>query len=55
MIVTIDGIPVFDALITDDDCGMNRISLVDAPAVDVDFLAFSAHKHTQMYACIYMI
>ena len=50
MIVTIDGIPVFDALITDDDCGMNRISLVDAPAVDVDFLAFSAHKHTQMYS-----
>lgn len=50
MIVTIDGIPVFDALITDDECGMNKISLVDAPAVDVDFLSFSAHKQTQMYS-----
>ena len=49
MIVTIDGIPVFDALISDDECGMNKISLVDTPAVAVDFLALSAHKHTQMY------
>lgn len=50
MIVTIDGIPVYDALITDDDCGMNRISLVDAPAVDADFLAFAKDKALQMYS-----
>lgn len=50
MIVTIDGIPVYDALITDDECGMNRISLVDAPAVESDFLAFAANKQMQLYA-----
>ena len=50
MIVTINGIPVYDALITDDECGMNRISLVDAPAVDADFLAFAKDKALQMYS-----
>ena len=50
MIVTINGIPVYDALITDDECGMNRISLVDAPAVDTDFLAFAKDKQPQMYS-----
>ena len=50
MIVTINGIPVYDALITDEECGMNRISLVDAPAVDADFLAFAKEKTPQMYS-----
>lgn len=50
MIVTINGIPVYDALITDEECGMNRISLVDAPAVEADFLAFAKEKHPQMYS-----
>ena len=50
MIVTINGIPVYDALVTDDECGMNRISLVDAPAVEADFLAFAKDKHPQMYS-----
>lgn len=50
MIVTIDGIPVYDALITDDECGMNRISLVDSPAVMSDFLAFNKDKKMQMYS-----
>lgn len=50
MIVTIDGIPVYDALITDDECGMNRISLVDSPAVMTDFLAFNKDKKMQMYS-----
>jgi len=40
-IVTIDGIPVYRALVqSDGDTGMLRISLVDDPAVQVDFLAF---------------
>ena len=38
--VTIDGIPVYDALITDENTGMFKISLVDDPAVMQDFLAF---------------
>ena len=50
MIVTINGIPVYDALITDDECGMNRISLVDAPAVEADFLAFAQEKQPQLYS-----
>ena len=50
MIVTIDGIPVFDALISDEACGMFKISLVDDPAVQSNFLAFDSHKKQLMYA-----
>ena len=40
-IVTIDGIPVYQALVeADGDTGMLRISLVDDPAVQSNFLAF---------------
>ena len=40
-IVTIDGIQVYQALVeSDGDTGMLRISLVDDPAVQSDFLAF---------------
>ena len=49
-IVTIDGIPVYRALVDDDDTGMLRISLVDDPAVQSNFLAFGAQKRVQMYA-----
>lgn len=49
--VTIDGLPVFQALVGDDeDLGMIRISLVDDPAVQSNFLAFSAAKKPLMYA-----
>lgn len=41
-IVTIDGIPVYQALVDSEDTGMLRISLVDDPAVQSDFLAFKA-------------
>lgn len=50
-IVTIDGIPVYQALVDDENTGMLRISLVDDPAVQSDFLAFSAQKRVpQLYA-----
>ena len=52
MIVRIDGIPVYDAVVDGEDTGMLKISLVDAPAVMSDFLAFSAEerkKVTQLY------
>lgn len=49
-IVTIDNIPVYDAIIEDDECGMLRISLVDDPAVMSNFLSFDADKKMQMYA-----
>jgi len=48
--VTIGGLPVFDALISDEDTGMLKISLVDEPAVMTDFLAFDAVRRMQMYS-----
>lgn len=50
MIVTIGGIPVYDALILDAESGMLKISLVDDPAVMSDFQAFDAQKQMLMYA-----
>lgn len=48
--VTIDGFPVFDVFVTDEDTGMLKISLVDEPAVMKDFLAFDSHRRMQMYS-----
>ena len=50
MIVTIGGIPVYDAIITDDGTGMMKISLVDDPAVMSNFQAFDASRKMQMYS-----
>ena len=47
-IVKIDGIPVYDATLGEDG-GMLRISLVDAPAVMADFVAFAHQKPVLMY------
>lgn len=49
-IVTIDGIPVYQALVDGDDTGMLRISLVDDPAVQSNFVAFKDAPRPQMYA-----
>lgn len=49
-VATIRGIPVYEALISGIDCGMRKISLVDSPAVQSDFLAFDEQKVIQMYA-----
>ena len=50
MIVTIGGIPVYDAIISDEETGMFRISLVDDPAVMSNFQAFDATRKMQLYA-----
>lgn len=50
MIVTIGGIPVYDAVISDDETGMFKISLVDDPAVMSNFQAFDANRKMQLYA-----
>ena len=50
MIVTIGGIPVYDAVISDEETGMFKISLVDAPAVMSDFQAFDAERKPMLYA-----
>ena len=47
---TIGGLPVFDALVPDEDTGMLKISLVDIPAVMSDFLVFNAQREVQMYS-----
>ena len=48
--VTIDGIPVFDAVIDGDSDGMMKISLVDSPAVMSDFQKFKEGDKPQMFA-----
>ena len=50
MIVTIGGIPVYQAVISDEETGMFKISLVDAPAVMSDFQAFDAERRPLLYA-----
>ena len=47
---TFGGLPVFDALVPDEDTGMLKISLVDDPAVMSDFLVFNAQRAVQMYS-----
>lgn len=37
---TFNGLPVFEDMLTDERCGMLRISLVDLPAVESDFQKF---------------
>lgn len=48
-IVTIGGIPVYDAIISDAETGMYKISLVDDPAVMSNFLAFDNNRKVLMY------
>lgn len=50
MIVTIGGIPVYDAVISDEETGMFKISLVDDPAIMSNFQAFDAERKPIMYA-----
>ena len=48
--VTIGGLPVYQACVTDEDTGMFRISLVDDPAVQSFVQAFDAQHRMRMYA-----
>ena len=48
-IVTIGGIPIYNAIISDPETGMFKISLVDDPAVMSNFLAFDNVRKVQMY------
>ena len=45
---TINGIPVYRATLSSPRCGMYKISLVDAPAVERDFQAFAAAREAAM-------
>lgn len=46
---TINGLPLFQALIDSEDTGMLCISLVDAPAVESNFVAFDETKKIPVY------
>lgn len=50
MVQNIDGIPVYEALLSDDGCGIIRISLVDYPAVESDFQKFGKTNREQLYS-----
>lgn len=49
MTATINGLPLYEALVTDSDTGMIKISLVDSPAVMSDFQKFSAGARRMRY------
>ena len=49
MIVNIDGIPVYQAILNTEEDGMIRVSLVDEPAVLRDFQAFKDQKPRCLY------
>ncbi len=46
----IQGLPVYKAVLGDEECGMQKISLVDFPAVEKDFQAFSAKRKSLAYS-----
>lgn len=43
-------LPIYKAVIVNDECGVERISLVDYPAVEVDFMAFSTDIKQIMFS-----
>lgn len=45
----IKGLPVFNAEITSDKCRVIRVSLVDAPAVEADFIKYGKQSPVQTY------
>lgn len=49
MAVTIDNIPVYEAILGE-DCGMLRVSLVDEPAVMKDFVAMKEEAQRCLFA-----
>lgn len=47
--MTLKNIPIYNAEILDAECGIDRISLVNDPAVDTYFVSFSKDKIQQMF------
>ena len=52
MIATIEGIPVFTDTLETEECGIYRISLVDAPAVESNFVAYGKQGEVQKYSVL---
>lgn len=47
--MALKNIPIYNAEILDAECGIDRISLVNDPAVDAYFVSFSKDKIQQMF------
>jgi len=45
----INGLPVFEARMTSENCGVLRVSFVDSPAVESDFLAYANKEQVASY------
>ena len=48
-IKTINKLPVYEALVSDEDTGIMRVSLVDDPAVDSNFIKLAKERAVQLY------
>lgn len=46
---TINGLPVFEARMTSKKCGVLRVSFVDNPAVESDFIAYDKQERKALY------
>lgn len=51
-IATINGIPIFNATLETEECGIYRISLVDFPAVESNFVAYGKQGEMQKYSVL---
>lgn len=45
----INGLPVFEARMTSENCGVLRVSLVDNPAVESDFVAYAEQERKDLF------
>lgn len=48
-IKTIKGLPLFEAKMASGNCGVLRVSLVDAPAVESDFVSYGENERPKLY------
>lgn len=48
-IKTINKLPVYEALVSDEETGIMRVSLVDDPAVDSNFIKLAKERAVQLY------
>lgn len=45
----INGLPVFEARMTSENCGVLRVSLVDNPAIESDFVAYAEQERRDLF------
>lgn len=45
-------LPIYEAFLTDEETGIYKISLVESPAIEVDFVAYNENKKSVQYAIV---